>query len=186
MKILSAFTLLFTALMALSTQAQDKFFTKTGSIYFNCTGGIEKIEATNNGVTCVIDTKTGEMQYAVQMKGFEFEKSLMQEHFNENYAESEKFPRALFAGNVTNNNEVNYKKDGSYPVKVKGKLTIHGETKDVQASGTVTVKKGKLVLNSDFIIQLADYKIAIPSVVKDKISNDTKITVNCTLDALKA
>jgi hypothetical protein len=171
--------------LTLSVQAQDKFFTKTGNIYFNCTGGIEKIEATNNSVTCVIDSKSGEMQFAVQMKGFEFEKALMQEHFNENYAESEKFPRAVFAGSISNNKEVNYKKDGTYSAKVKGKLTIHGETKDVTATGNVVIKKGAVSMHSAFSIQLSDYKIAIPSVVKDKISNDTKITVDCSLDALK-
>lgn len=181
------FSTLFLALVLVSSasMAQDKYFTKIGKIYFNCTGGIEKIEATNNSVTCVVDTKTGEMQFAVQMKGFEFEKSLMQEHFNENYVESEKFPRAVFAGSIANNKEVNYKKDGTYNAKVKGKLTIHGETKDVEAVGTVTIKKGAVSLHSDFMVQLSDYKIAIPSVVKDKIANDTKITVDCALDALK-
>lgn len=181
------FSILLTALVlfASASMAQDKYFTKTGKIYFNCTGGIEKIEATNSSVTCVVDVKTGQMQFAVQMKGFEFEKSLMQEHFNENYVESEKFPRAVFAGSITNNKEVNYKKDGTYPAKVKGKLEIHGESKEVEATGTITIKKGAVSLHSEFNIQLSDYKIGIPSVVKDKIANDTKIAVDCALDALK-
>ena len=82
--------------------AQEKYFTKTGKIRFNCTGGVEKIEALNKGVTCVLDSKTGALQFAVLLKGFEFEKALMQEHFNENYVESVKFPKAIFKGKVEN------------------------------------------------------------------------------------
>ncbi|MBY0537089.1 MAG: YceI family protein [Chitinophagaceae bacterium] len=169
-----------------SAQAQDKFFTKTGKIYFDCTGGIEKIEATNKSTTCVLDSKAGLIQFSVLLKGFEFEKALMEEHFNENYVESDKFPKATFAGTITNNSEINYAKDGVYTAKVKGKLTMHGETKDVEAIGKVTVKKGVVVAAADFNILLSDFKVAIPSVVKDKINNKVTITVDCQLDPLKS
>ena len=164
--------------------AQNKFFTKTGKIHFNCTGGIEKIEAINNSVTCVIDAQTGKMQFLVQMKGFEFEKALMQEHFNENYAESEKFPKALFSGSISNEKEINLSKDGTFPVKVVGVLNMHGQSKEIQANGTVTIMKGKVNIHSDFIITLSDFKILIPNVVKDKISSTVKISVHCQLDPL--
>ncbi|RTL56108.1 MAG: YceI family protein [Sphingobacteriales bacterium] len=180
--LLSATLLLFTAA---GIFAQDKFFTKSGKIFFKCTkSSIEKIEATNKSTTCVLDTKTGNMQFAVLMKGFEFERALMQEHFNENYVESEKFPRGEFKGQITNNKEVNYSKDGSYPLKVKGSLTMHGVTKDVETTGTLTVKQGKLSTNAVFNIQLSDYNISIPSVVSDKISNTVNISVDCLLEPL--
>lgn len=179
------FCLLVVALAATTGTAQDKFFTKTGKVYFNCTGGVEKIEGTNKSTTCVLDSKTGQMQFAVLLKGFEFEKALMMEHFNENYVESDKYPKATFSGQIANNNEINYAKDGAYPAKVKGKLSIHGETRDVDATGKIMVKGGKVTATSDFVVLLADYKISIPSLVKDKISNDVKISVDLLLDPLK-
>lgn len=173
--------------LTISVTAQDKYFTKNGKILFKCTkSALEKIEATNKGTTCVLDSKTGNMQFAVLMKGFEFERALMQEHFNENYVESHKYPKAEFKGAVSNNNEINYSKDGTYPAKVKGQLTIKGITKPVETTGSVTVKSGKIIAVADFIIQLSDYSISIPSLVSDKISNTVNINVDCNLEPLKS
>ena len=168
-----------------SVQAQDKYFTKSGKISFFSKSSLENIEAHNKSITCVLDTKSGALQFAVLMKGFEFEKALMQEHFNENYVESHKFPKAEFKGTVVNNNEIDYSKDGTYKAKVKGKLTLHGETKDVETNGTITVKGGKIDADASFNVLLADYNITIPSVVKDNISKSINITVDCILDPLK-
>ena len=170
---------------ATSVFAQDKFFTKNGKIVFSSKTVMENIEAHNKSVTCVLDTKTGNLQFAVLMKGFEFEKALMQEHFNENYVESHKFPRAEFKGQIVNSSEINFSKDGAYPAKVKGRLTIHGETKDVETNGTVNVKGGKIETGAGFNIELADYKIEIPKLVKDNISKTVNISVDCTLEPLK-
>jgi polyisoprenoid-binding protein YceI len=119
------------------------------------------------------------------MKGFEFKKALMQEHFNENYVESDKYPKAEFRGQVTNNNEIAYTKDGSYNAHVKGKLTLHGQTKDVEADGKITVKSGKLVLTSKFNILMSEYDIDIPGPVQENMSDNITISVNCTLDPLQ-
>src|SRR4051812_12658543 len=103
--------------LMISTQvliAQDRFFTKTGRISFYSKAPLEDIEAHNNSVTAVLDSKTGNLQFAVQMKGFEFEKALMEEHFNENYAQTDTYPRAEFKGSVVNNSSINYGKDGEY------------------------------------------------------------------------
>lgn len=172
-------------LATLSLSAQDKYFTKSGRIVFSSKTSMENIEAHNKSVTCVLDAKTGNMQFAVLMKGFEFEKALMQEHFNENYVESHKFPKAEFKGQVVNNSEINYSKDGSYPAKVKGKLTIHGETKEVETAGTVTVRDGKIKTDAAFNITLAEYKIEIPAIVKDNIAKSVNVNVDCTLEPLK-
>jgi hypothetical protein len=174
-------------LLQVSAAAQDKFFTKSGKIFFKCTKSpLEKIEATNKSSVCVLDTKTGSLQFAVLMKGFEFERALMQEHFNENYVESSKYPKAEFKGMVQNNDEVKYTADGSYAVKVKGTLTIKGESKEVETTGTIQVKNGKVAANADFIIQLSDFKISIPTIVSDKISNTVNISVDCLLEPLKS
>ena len=119
------------------------------------------------------------------MKGFEFERALMQEHFNENYVESNKFPKAEFKGAITNNNAVNYAKDGVYPVKVSGQLTMHGETKTIETNGTVTIKNGKINTLAEFAVLLADYKISIPQLVADKVAKTATIKVDCMLDVLK-
>ncbi len=177
---LAAFFSLLTA-----ANAQDRYFTKTGKIEFVSKAPLEDIEASNKTVTAVLDTKSGAFQFSVQMKGFEFEKALMQQHFNDNYVESDKYPKAEFRGTVANNAAVNYSKDGSYPVTVKGKMTLHNMTKDVAVPGTIKVDGGKIEATSTFNIQLSDYKIAIPSPVKDKISNNIKIIVETRLEPLK-
>lgn len=173
------------ALSASVSFAQDKFYTKTGKISFYSKAPLEEIEGKNKTVTAVIDSKSGAMQFAVQMKGFEFQKQLMQQHFNENYVESDKYPKAEFKGSIINNSEINYTKDGTYTAKVKGKLTIHGVTRDVETIGTLKVNSGKIDANSTFNVLISDYNIKIPSIVKDKVSNSIKITVDCDLEPLK-
>lgn len=164
--------------------AQGKFYTKTGKISFFSSTSVEDIEAINKSVVTLLDTKTGDLQFAVLMKGFEFKKGLMQEHFNKDYAESDKFPKAEFKGQITNNNEINYSTNGTYTAKAKGKLTIHGETKDIETTGTITSKDGKLSLHSVFTVLVADYKISIPKIYRDNISKTIRVTVDCTLTAL--
>ncbi|MER3463849.1 MAG: YceI family protein [Chitinophagaceae bacterium] len=175
------------ALISISTLSfsQDKYFTKTGKITFTSKAPLEDIEAKNKTAAAIIDTKTGAIQFSVLMKGFEFEKALMQEHFNENYVESDKYPKAEFKGTVTNNSTIDYKKDGTYPAIVKGQLTIHGVTKPVQAPGTIKVSNGTVEASSTFNIRLSDYNIAIPAVVKDKISNNVKVVVDIKMDPYK-
>ena len=170
---------------ALCTNAQEKFFTKSGKIVFSSKAPLENIEAHHKSVTCVLDAKTGALQFAVLMKGFEFEKALMQEHFNENYIESHKYPKADFKGQIVNSGDINFTKDGTYKANVKGKLTIHGETKEIEADGTVVVDGGKIKLGSVFMILLSDYKISIPATVRDNISKTVQITISCSLDSLK-
>lgn len=172
-------------LSASASFAQDKFYTKTGTISFYSQAPLEEIEGKNKTVTAVLDSKTGAIQFAVQMKSFEFEKRLMQQHFNENYVESDKYPKAGFTGIITNNSDINYLKDGDYPAKINGKLTIHGVTKNVEATGRLKINDGKIDATSSFSVFISDYNIKIPSVVKDKVSNSIKITVACNLEPLK-
>ena len=176
----------FALLAATVSMAQDRYFTKSGKISFFSKSSLENIEAHNKSVTCVLDTKTGNLQFAVLMKGFEFEKALMQEHFNENYVESHKFPKAEFKGQVVNNAAVNYTKDGSYPVVVKGTLTLHGVTRLVETQGTIIVKSGKIEADASFNVLLADYSITVPNLVKDNISKSININVDCSLEVLKS
>ena len=178
--------LVLTLMIAINVSyAQERFFTKSGKVSFYSKAPLEDIEAHNKSVTAVLDTKTGNLQFALQMKGFEFEKALMEEHFNESYAESDKYPRAEFKGQVVNNAAINYTRNGDYNATVKGLLTIHGETREVQSVGKIMVRDGRLATDATFNIQLSDFKINIPKLVKDKISNTVKVDVACNLEPLK-
>lgn len=180
-------TLLLSGVLAVSAAfAQDKYFTKNGHIHFFSGTPMENIEANNNAATSVIDSKTGKMEFAVLMKAFKFEKALMEEHFNENYVESGKYPKATFAGTITNLNVVDFTKNGTYKVNVKGNLTMHGVTKEVEAPGTITVDNGKVRANSVFSVSPEDYKIEIPKLVREKIAKQIKVTVNMDYQALKS
>jgi polyisoprenoid-binding protein YceI len=172
-------------LSGIIASAQDRFFTKNGRISFVSKGNIETIEANHKSVTCVLDTKTGNVQFSVLMRGFEFRKALMQEHFNENYLESDKYPRSEFRGQIANNSAIDYTKDGVYDAKVKGKLTIHGVARDIETDGKVTVKGGKPQANATLVIQLSDYKISIPGIHRENINNNVTITVDCPMEPLK-
>lgn len=165
--------------------AQEIFFTKTGKITFLSNAPLEVIEAVNKTAGAVLDTKTGAVQAVVLMRGFEFKKALMQEHFNENYMESHKYPRAELRGSILNHEEVDYTKDGTYPVTVKGQLSLHGITKEITMPVTLKIQGGKIEVISFFTVLLADYRISIPSLVKDKINNQVKVTASFKLDPLK-
>ena len=166
---------------AISAGAQ-KYITKTGYIKFYSDSPLEKIEAHNRQVNSALDIATGGFVFKVLMKSFEFEKALMQEHFNENYVESDKYPNATFVGKVTNIKNLDLAKDGTYSVNVEGKLTLHGVTKDISEKGTFEVKQGKLTGKSKFNIAVADYKITIPGNVGNNISKTIEVTVDITLD----
>ena len=172
-------------LIAGITHAQGRYFTKTGRIEFSSKAPLEDIDAVNKSVTAVLDAKSGALQFSVLMKGFEFDKALMQEHFNENYIESDKYPKADFKGTISNNSDIDYSKPGTYTANVNGKLTIRGVTKDVQTTGTIKVDGENLATTSAFNILLSDYNIKIPAVVKDKINNNVRISVNTKLEPLK-
>ena len=105
--------------------AQKVYATKTGQIFFNATGGAVKIAAVNNQVDSKFVDATGQIIFGVLVKGFKFENQLMEDHFNENYMESSQFPKADFKGYIKNSKELNFTKDGTYPITIEGNLTIH-------------------------------------------------------------
>ena len=181
-KLLFVFSLIFFSFI---TSAQVRFYTKNAKINFYSETPLEDIEANNNSSVSVLDTQNGSLQFWLLVKGFEFKNEEMQEHFNEDYMESDKFPKAEFKGTLINNSSVNYKKPGTYNVQVKGLLTIRGVTKEVQSNGTLKVNNDNIKANSTFTIALADYGIKIPKLMNDKIAKTIKISVDAKLDPLK-
>lgn len=165
----------------------QKMFTRNATVMFDATASSspETIKALNKSGTCVLEKSSGAVEMAVLIKGFLFERALMQEHFNENYMESGKYPKAVFAGKLDNPASVDTGKDGVYKANVSGTLTIHGVPKPVSTPVTFTVKDGKTSAVVNFAVPLADYNIAIPSVVSDKVGKMANIGITANLEPLK-
>lgn len=163
----------------------DKYMTKNGKISFFSHTDMEDIKGENNKVASVLDSKTGKIQIEVLIKSFVFKKALMEEHFNENYMESSKFPKSKFDGKIDDLKAINFDKDGTYKSTVSGNLTMKDKTNAVKANGTFTVKGGKLNGKAVFKVFLADYNITVPAVVKDKIAKEIEITVDLDYSPLK-
>lgn len=159
--------------------AQERFATRNGHIRFFSSTAVENIEADNRKVTSVFDATSGAIQFEALIRAFEFEKALMQEHFNENYMESGTFPKAGFKGKVVGITAADLKKPGTYPVEVSGDLTIHGVTKPVSTQGHMTVEAdGTIKARSEFNVKPEDHGIAIPGVVRKNIAEQIKVTVD--------
>ena len=178
------FSLMLLAFALNTSYAQVKLYsTKTGTIFFDAGTGVEDIKATNKGVTAVIQPSTGAIQFEAAIKGFEFKVQLMEDHFNENYMESETYPKSTFRGTIENPSAVNYSKDGNYPVTVTGILEMHGVKKEITAKGTISVKKGQVSSSATFEVKLADFGIKIPAIAKEKLSEKATIKVDCSYSA---
>ncbi len=160
------------------TNAQTKLFTKTGNISFFSKTNIENISARNNKVLAVWELASGKIEFSVLMKGFEFEKALMQEHFNEDYIESDKYPKAILKAVIENSSTILLTTDKTYSVKVNGTLTMHGVTKPITTTATIKVKGGIASATASLPVLLADYNIKIPAVVADNINKKIDISIN--------
>lgn len=165
-----------------STHAQAKYMTRNGLIRFEAEGPIkDDIKAVNNQAGCILDASTGDILFKIPIKSFVFKKALMQEHFNENYLESHKFPTAELKGKIEGFNAAMLQKSGMQQVMVSGKMTLHGVTRDIRERGTLEVKDGKLLLRSDFGVALADYGINIPKMVEDKLAKVAQVNLSMDL-----
>lgn len=171
-------------LVSTSVNAQ-KYFTKKGEISFYSETSMEKFDARTNTAVCVMDIATGSMEFSVLVKSFHFEKALMEEHFNENYMESNKFPKSTFKGEIKDISKINFRKNGEYPIQVTGKLNMHGISNDITVDGKLIVKGDEIMLTSDFKTALADYKIDIPAIVRENIAKEVLIKVRTNLQELK-
>jgi len=139
---------------------------------------IEDIKASSSTGVSVYNATTGELAFSLSINSFQFEKSLMQEHFNSDYMESDKFPKATFKGKIQE--QIDASKDGTYPVTVTGDLTVHGVTQKRTIPGTVTIKNGVITMTSEFMVKCADHRITIPSIVFHNIAEIIKMNVSAT------
>lgn len=152
---------------------------ETSVVRFYSKSPIEDIEAINNKVAVIFDINTGDLQSVITMRAFKFKNGLMEEHFNENYAESVKFPNAIFKGRIIEKIDLN--SEVAQKVTSNGKLTIHGVTKDVELEGTITKKGENLILVSKLMIVITDYDIKVPALYTKNISESVEVDFNSIL-----
>jgi polyisoprenoid-binding protein YceI len=155
---------------------QTRFFTKDAKINFNSSTPLEDIIAESDQATTIIDIDKNEVAFSVLTTSFKFRRALMEEHFNENYMESSKFPKAKFSGKIIT--PVDWKSEKQVIAEVKGQLTIHGVTKDVTVKTQIAPGKEKVIATTEFKIIPEDFAISIPSVVRDKIAKEVTIKID--------
>ncbi|NIJ55552.1 YceI family protein [Dyadobacter arcticus] len=162
-------TVISIAMLSANALAQGSMFsTSTGNTRFLSVTPLENVDATNNKCQAILNTANSQLAIRMNMRDFDFPNKLMQEHFNENYIESAKYPTATFSGKI--DKALDYTKDGQYDVSATGKFTVHGVTKDKTIAGKVKVEGGKITITSDFEVPLTDHKIDVPEVVFVKIA----------------
>jgi polyisoprenoid-binding protein YceI len=155
--------------------AQGPLIDRKGTAYFFSEAPLEDIEATNTEVIGALDLTKGTLAVTMFMKGFHFDKSLMEEHFNENYIESEKFPRATFKGVISDFSTLDFTKSGKIEAEAKGEINIHGVTKPLTAPVTFEISANKLSAITVFNISIADFDIDIPRLVIQNIAEVVEV-----------
>ncbi len=179
--------LLLTALIFLTLQlsAQDIYKLRSSKVVFFAGTPVEDIEATNTKSLSFLNIKTGEVSISIPVKEFHFKRSLMEEHFNENYIESAKYPKAEFKGKIQNIESIDFSSKDAIKVTVAGNLNIHGVTKERTIEATL-INKGELIeATSKFSILVADHKIERPQILWEKIAENVQVTVNLSYELYK-
>lgn len=154
----------------------DIYTTSQGSITFFSSAPLEDIEAKNNKVISLINTRNNEIAVRVPIKQFQFRNRLMQEHFNENYMESERYPHATFKGKI--NEAIDFQKPGTYDVSSTGVLNIHGVNQKRTLKGKLIITNPGMTLTTEFDVLLEDHRIKIPRVVFNKIAERIAVTTS--------
>ncbi|WP_310555852.1 YceI family protein [Flavobacterium sp.] len=154
----------------------QKLKTKTGQVNFDAiVTSFEPVKAENNATTCILDTATGEIASLILLKGFKFKVALMEEHFNENYVESDKFPKAILKGKIQNFDASKLTQTAT-PIEIKASIELHGKKKDVLISGKIKKTTTGIELTTSFTLIPEDFDIKIPSVVRGKIGKKVNVT----------
>ncbi len=175
--------LVFSLLILLTTSmAPEKklYFTNEGKISFRSESKQELIKATSNEMQGIIDIEKKTFVFKVSIRTFKgFNSSLQEEHFNEKFLESEKYPEATFMGKIIEN--FSFDKDGTFEIRAKGKLWIHGVENERIIRSFVTVKNGEATVQSHFNVALSDHNIKVPKVVHEKVSSEISIEISAQL-----
>ena len=165
-------------LITCQSVCQTRFIDRSGKASFFSEALVEDIEAHNNQAVSILDVKSGEIVASMLMKSFDFKKALMEEHFNENYVESNKFPKATFKGKILNLDQFNITKNGKYVLEIDGEITIHGVTKPLKVKGEAEVADGQIKASAVFPLTVKDFKITIPRLVRNNIAEKVEVSVS--------
>ncbi|GHB55725.1 YceI family protein [Persicitalea jodogahamensis] len=176
--LLSAFCLVCgLSFLSEKTLAQTKrYATTSGQTSFHSSTPAEDINAVNKKTQVLLDVTTGEMAVLMNMRDFDFPNELMEEHFNENYMESAKYPKATFKGKL--DQPVDFSKNGTYQLSASGTFTVHGVSQSRSLQGTLTVQGDKISIDSTFDVALVDHKIEVPKIVFVKIAQIIEVKAN--------
>jgi polyisoprenoid-binding protein YceI len=174
------FTLAIGLLFQTISFGQNRLIDKAAKVRFYSEAALENIEATTSQALGVLDLDQSKVAVSILMKSFNFEKALMQEHFNENYVESDKYPKATFSG--TFDNPVDFTKKGESTVQVSGSMTIHGETQPVTATVLLKISEGSISASTKFILKVEGFKIKVPKVVINNIAEEVEVTASFQFD----
>lgn len=167
-----ALLLMVSQLLAICASAQV-YMTKAGQTSFFSETPLENISAVNQQVAVLLNSANGEIAVRMQHRAFNFPNKLMQEHYNENYMETDKYPAASFTGKI--NEQIDYSRDGTYPVSASGVLDIHGVKQNRTLNGQLTVSGGRLTLSCTFDVKLADHHIQVPTLVIAKVAESISV-----------
>lgn len=162
--------LIFCLFLPVAVWGQQKLLSRNAHIHFISHTDIIDIEGQTHQAGSIINLVNGEIVFAVPMKSFKFELALAEDHFNEDYLESEKYPKASFAGSIKNISEFNLNQEGVFEAQVEGTLNLHGQSRQISAKAILEKMNEKWVGQCTFSILLADYNIQIPNLVKDKVA----------------
>ena len=155
---------------------------RKGRIEFHSNAALELIKAESDQLKGLVDISKKQFAFKVPMSSFRgFNSALQQEHFNENYIESAKYPDASFSGKIIEDEDL--RRDGTYTLRAKGQLTIHGVSQERIIKSTVVVAQGKLRINAAFTVLLADHNIKIPRIVAEKLSSEINVQIQAELEA---
>lgn len=169
--------LLFVFLFCTLYAVAQKYKTEKSIVSFFSKAKIEDITAQNTKASSIFNLESGDIAFSIPITEFEFAKSLMKEHFNEKYMDTEKFPKATFQGKITGYQQ---KASGPQAAKANGKLTVHGVTKDVEIPGTVEIKDGSVLLQSKFTVKLDDYGVPRPKLLWQNIAEEVEVSIDFT------
>ncbi len=161
----------------------QKMMTRGGEVRFEASmPAFEEIAGTNSNVSCILDESNGDFVALVLVKAFKFKSPLMEEHFNENYMESSKFPKSTFKGKISNFDAKKISSTKS-SYDLEGDLTIHGVTKRIKTKIGLVLNGGKIIVSSLILVKPQDYNVEIPNLVKGKIAENAKVTMNFVLES---
>ncbi|MGV3656305.1 MAG: YceI family protein [Chitinophagaceae bacterium] len=172
---MKTFVFVFAFCCLLQNLSAQPLVTRSGYAGFFSETPLEDIKAENRQVNAVIDPGMKSLAFALLLKGFLFDKQLMQQHFNENFVESDKYPKSTFTGNYTGN--VDLTQNGTYNIQVNGDLILHGVTKNISVPATLQVQDKKLLGYSKFYLKPTDFNIKIPALVREKIAQQIEVVI---------